>query len=59
MEQPRTMQERVALAASFREQLQLPEKIPVLVDTILNCFQDTYAAWPYRFYGLQDGRVNI
>jgi len=30
-----------------------------LVDTIQNQFESSYAAWPFRFYGIVDGKISF
>lgn len=46
--QPRSDAERCGIARQF--QLDYNLQIPLLVDTVQNCFEETYAAWPIRFY---------
>ena len=55
--QPRTLEERVALAKSFRERFE--GSFPLLADTMDNQFMDAFAAWPYRFYIVQGGKVAL
>jgi len=51
--QHKTIEERVAAAKSLISKLGF--KIPVYVDTIENSFDDTYYAWPDRYYIVQNG----
>eukprot|EP00808_Paulinella_micropora_P011904 g38167.t1 len=55
-EQPKTQAARLALARLHQQRSQLP--FPVVVDDIAtNAFETLYAAWPYRFYILYQGRI--
>ena len=49
-EQPKTLDERVKLANQFVRQHGL--RAPLLVDTMNNCFQKSFSAWPFRFYAV-------
>ena len=46
--QPKTLDERQKVAREFAEQLKLA--IPILVDTIDDQLEKTYAGWPDRIY---------
>lgn len=46
--QPRTLKQRVAIANDFVKRFKYP--IPFGVDDINNAANDAYAAWPERFY---------
>jgi type I thyroxine 5'-deiodinase len=46
--QPRTLQERVAIAAEFAKRSGY--EIPLVVDTFENRANGLYAGWPERFY---------
>jgi len=54
-DQPTTTEERLVLA----NQLVKSEEVcmPVLVDSISNEFEETFACWPVRFYIIQNGRI--
>jgi len=51
--QHKTIEERVAAAKSFISKLGF--KIPVHVDTMDNSFDNSYYAWPDRYYIVQNG----
>jgi len=53
--QPKSIQERISVAKDFMDALQI--KIPMIVDTMDNSFEDLYAAWPLRAYIIRDGRI--
>lgn len=53
--QPRTTDRRRELAKEFSEKFDV--KFPMVVDPVENPFDDVYAAWPLRFYILQDGKL--
>jgi len=54
--QPRTLEERVAIAKDFQGKFRYA--IPMLVDGIDNRADSLYAGWPERLYILdEDGRV--
>jgi len=62
--QPRTMDERLALARRFAEEYAAPAgalfgdaPIPVYVDTMANELERRYAVWPERLFVLEDGQV--
>mmetsp|Transcript_12373 Transcript_12373/g.13700 ORF Transcript_12373/g.13700 Transcript_12373/m.13700 type:complete len:120 (+) Transcript_12373:1493-1852(+) len=55
--QPRTTIERCGVARSFVKEYQY--QLPMLVDTIENSFEQAYAAWPIRFYVIEDGTVTF
>ena len=46
--QPRTFEQRVAIANDFARRFEFP--IPMLVDGIENRADSIYAGWPERFY---------
>jgi len=57
---PRTLPERMELARQLvvRTQRQCPSwNVPVLVDGMEDLFQQSFAAWPMRFFVLDGGRV--
>jgi len=53
--QPRTTMERAAIATKFKNDYDF--LLPMLVDTVDNNFEQTYSAWPIRFYVVQNYRV--
>jgi len=55
--QPKTLSERLAIANAFVKQQEV--KLPLAVDTMTNSFQQEYAAWPFRFYVIQDGKMAL
>jgi type I thyroxine 5'-deiodinase len=50
--QPRTTEQRLAIANDFVERFDYP--IPLLVDEIANPANEVYAGWPERFYILDE-----
>jgi len=57
IEQPTTLEQRVAAARSFVEMHGV--RMDVLVDTMSNEFLHTWGSWPFRFYGLEAGCVAL
>lgn len=53
--QPKTNEARLKLANDLVEQLEC--KIPMVVDTISNAFEDKFACWPFRFYAVRNGKL--
>jgi len=53
--QHRTVNDRLAAATKFQKETGY--KIPLVVDTLDNEFEKTYAAWPERAYIVEGGRV--
>ncbi len=54
--QPRTTEERVAIANDFSRRFNYP--LPLAVDDIRNTASDAFAAWPERLYVIgEDGRI--
>jgi len=56
-EQPKTTERRCQLAKLANQKTNY--SFPFLVDTIQNQFENSYAAWPFRFYGLVDGKLSF
>jgi len=54
-DQPTTVEERISLAKTFINKHNY--QVPMLVDQIANEFQDKFAAWPFRFFVANNGRV--
>jgi len=54
-DQPKTIQERSNLAKKYQEDNKL--SIPVAVDLMENNFENKFAAWPVRFYVVQNGKL--
>jgi len=51
--QPVSLAERCRVADEFRR---VHHHMPhIVVDSMDNCFHDTFAAWPTRFYIIRDG----
>jgi type I thyroxine 5'-deiodinase len=50
--QPRTTEERLAIANDFVERFDFP--IPLLVDGIANPADEVYAGWPERLYVIDE-----
>lgn len=53
---PKVLEERMKLAADALGRLD-GGGLPMLVDLIDDSFLDAYAAWPIRFFVIDDGRV--
>jgi hypothetical protein len=56
-DQPTTLEARCALADKFLRDREC--KLPMLVDTMDNDFQKNFAAWPFRFYIIQNGKLAL
>jgi type I thyroxine 5'-deiodinase len=55
--QPKTTEQRVAIARDFSERFDYP--VPLLVDAIDNHANAVYAGWPERLYVLDEGRTIV
>jgi len=53
--QPKELHQRLEIANKFVNDYNF--KIPMLVDTMGNQFETTFAAWPERFYIVDDGKL--
>jgi hypothetical protein len=54
--QPKTMEQRVAIANDFTKRFKFP--VPFGIDEMTNGANDAYAAWPERLYIVnEDGRI--
>lgn len=53
--QPKETSERCILAKKFVETTKI--EMPMLVDTIENQFETTFAAWPVRFFVIKNGKL--
>jgi maltose-binding protein MalE len=53
--QPTTLEERISVAKDFVDAFQL--KIPMMIDTMKNSFEELYAAWPLRIFIIKGGRI--
>jgi type I thyroxine 5'-deiodinase len=54
--QPKTLEQRVAIANDFTRRFKFP--LPFGIDDMTNAANDAYAAWPERFYIIdQSGRI--
>lgn len=51
--QPKTMEQRLAIANDFVKRFRYP--VPLLVDPIDNPANKLYAGWPERFYVIDEG----
>lgn len=55
--QPKTLKDRVAIANDFTQRFKYP--VPFGIDEMSNAANDAYAAWPERFYILdENGRIS-
>jgi len=55
--QPQKLDARCSLAKRYVREFSL--QAPMLVDTMANKFHEEYAAWPFRFYAIRDGRLAL
>ncbi len=53
--QPTSDAERVEAANELSERCGMP----MLVDTIENNFEEAFAAWPFRFWGVENGKLSL
>lgn len=56
-DQPTTLEERCTLAQHFIKEFNY--QIPMLVDPIDNPFESKFAAWPFRFYIIENGILRM
>ena len=56
-EQPKTIERRCELASLAQKKCEFT--FPCLVDTLQNCFEETYSAWPFRYYGFFNGKLSF
>lgn len=58
VKQPKTIDERKKICKQFIEHSNWDQTlIPMYLDEIQNHFDDTYAAWPVRFYIVQEEKM--
>jgi len=55
--QPRTIERRLKFANEFVNDFNF--KLPVLVDTMGNEFDSLFAAWPERFFIVENGKLTL
>ena len=48
IDQPKTLDERHALALKFKEDYKL--NVPIYIDDMLNAFNTTFGSWPHKSY---------
>lgn len=53
--QPKSINERCQLAKKFVDENEI--KFNVMVDSMDNSFENTFAAWPVRFYVIRNGEL--
>lgn len=53
--QPISTIERVGIASKFKKDYNF--LLPMLVDTVQNEFEQTYSAWPIRFYVIHEDKI--
>jgi len=53
--QPQSLEERCELAQKFVNTRHY--RVPMLVDTIENNFQQAFAAWPFRYFIIKDNKI--
>lgn len=56
IEQHKSLEDRIAAAEAFIKRFDC--KVPVLVDTMSNQFNDLFAAWPERFFVIHDMKMS-
>jgi len=56
-DQPKTLEERQAIARRFVAQHSF--KLPIVLDSMNNTFMKTFAAWPVRFFVIQNGKLAL
>lgn len=55
--QPKTLEQRIAIANDFVERLKYP--VPFGIDDMTNAANDAYSAWPERIYIIdENGRIS-
>jgi len=54
-DQPKDQPSRCKLAKQCIDEHSYP--LPLLVDTMSNQFDNEFAAWPFRFYGINHGNI--
>lgn len=57
--QHRTMQDRADAAGLLATEYPLHPKLNLLLDNIQNEFNSTYASWPFRYWIIRNGRVEL
>jgi len=55
--QPKSTMERAGIASKFKKDYQF--LLPMLVDTVDNEYEQTYSAWPIRFYIVVDNKIHF
>lgn len=55
IEQHKNLEERIAAAEAFIQRFDC--KVPVLIDTMSNQFNDLFAAWPERFFVIHNMKM--
>jgi len=55
--EPKTIEERLQIANNFATDYNF--QIPILVDDMDNNFNGKYAAWPERYYIIQDEKMKL
>jgi len=53
--QPKTIQDRCQLAQQYKEEAEI--SFPMMVDNMDNDFDKLFAAWPLRFYVIENGKL--
>jgi hypothetical protein len=57
IKQPKTMEERIQVAKRFIEEYNF--QIPMLVDPMENEFDNTFAAWPERWWIVMNQKIEV
>jgi len=57
--QHKSLQDRANAARIFQESYPLQENIELLLDNVHNDFNATYASWPFRYWIIHQGRVEV
>lgn len=53
----KTIEERIAAASMYKEKFEL--ELPIVVDSMENEFDGKYAAWPERFFVIENGKLSF
>mmetsp|Transcript_39407 Transcript_39407/g.68288 ORF Transcript_39407/g.68288 Transcript_39407/m.68288 type:complete len:123 (-) Transcript_39407:52-420(-) len=59
VKQHQTMQDRAQAAHLLVKEYPLHPKLNLLLDNIQNEFNNTYASWPFRYWIIRNGRVEL
>jgi len=57
--QHKTLQDRALAASLLVNEYPLHPKLNLLLDNIQNEFNNTYASWPFRYWIIRNGKVEL